>query len=66
MKTPKEKALEIVNSMYDVDLTDDNTFLNIQYHHAIRCALVAVELVLELDIENINFYIEVKKELLKI
>jgi hypothetical protein len=39
--TPEEKALELFNKMYNVDCDDDTD--GMQYGHAKKCALIAVD-----------------------
>ena len=39
----KEKAKELVKKMHNVDITDDYEFPTMQMRHAIKCALIAVE-----------------------
>lgn len=41
--TPKEKAQELVEKMFNVDLQCDNEAMCMLYPHAIKCALIAVE-----------------------
>jgi len=41
--TPKEKANELVDRMYNVDFHDDAREIAMRYPHAIKCALVAVD-----------------------
>jgi len=41
--TPKEKANELVDKMYNVDFHDDAREIAMRYPHAIKCALVAVD-----------------------
>jgi hypothetical protein len=51
--TPKEKAKELVEKMFNVDLQCDNEAMCMLYPHAIKCALIAVEEILnELDLQN--------------
>ena len=40
---PKEKAKELVDKMYSVDDYDDYNAPAMQYEHARKCALIAVE-----------------------
>ena len=47
--TPKEKANELVDKMYNVDFHDDAREIAMRYPHAIKCALVAVEEILNND-----------------
>ena len=41
--TPKEKAKELVDKMYSVDDYDDYNAPAMQYEHARKCALIAVD-----------------------
>lgn len=41
--TPKEKAKELVERMFNVDLQCDNEAMCMLYPHAIKCALIAVD-----------------------
>lgn len=51
--TAKEKAKELVERMFNVDLQCDNEAMCMLYPHAIKCALIAVEEILnELDLQN--------------
>jgi hypothetical protein len=45
--TPKEKAQELVNKMYNVDAIDYFDGLSMQHKYAIRCALIAVDEMLD-------------------
>lgn len=45
--TPKEKAKELVERMFNVDLQCDNEAMCMLYPHAIKCALIAVEEILK-------------------
>lgn len=47
MKDPKEKAAELVDKMFSVDLLDGVDELGMQYKYAIRCAIVAVNEILK-------------------
>ena len=38
----KDKAIELVDKMYDVDSTDDYDEPTMNYKHAKKCALIAV------------------------
>ena len=41
--TPKEKAKELVEKMFNVDLGCENEAMCMLYPHAVRCALIAVD-----------------------
>lgn len=68
--TPKEKAEELVDKMYNVDEVDDYTDMYMQHKHAIRCALIAVEEVFlaigDDYFKKYEFYLEVKRQLEKL
>jgi len=64
-------AVMLINKMNNVDLNCDNESMCMLYPHAIECALIAVDEILKLidgfDLElTFNYYLEVKKEILKI
>jgi hypothetical protein len=40
--TPREKAEELVNKMYEVDAFDDYNEISMQYSHAKQCAFIAI------------------------
>lgn len=42
----KEKAKELVENMFNVDLKCDNEAMCMLYPHAIKCALIAVDEIL--------------------
>jgi hypothetical protein len=52
--TPKDKANELVDKMYNVDFHDDAREIAMRYPHAIKCALIAVEEILNIK-GNLNF-----------
>jgi len=41
--TPKEKADDLLDKMYSVDFNDDREDVSIDYFHAKKCALIAVD-----------------------
>ena len=41
--TPEEKAVELFNKMYNVDAYDDYNDPAMQYGHAKKCTLIAVD-----------------------
>ena len=45
----KEKAKELVENMFNVDLKCDNEAMCMLYPHAIKCALIAVDEILNND-----------------
>lgn len=47
--TPKEKAEELVDKMYNVDINDSYDERAMQYQHATRCALIAVDEIINND-----------------
>ncbi len=67
--TPKEKCKELLHKMNNVDLNCKNESMCMLYPHAIECAIIAVDEILNLidgfDLGlTFNYYLEVKKELL--
>jgi hypothetical protein len=70
---PKEKAKQLVENMFNVDLKCDNEAMCMLYPHAIKCALISVENIVEaLDANQwqnrnvIDFYTQVKHEIEKL
>jgi hypothetical protein len=67
---PEEKAKELVQNMFNVDLKCDNEAMCMLYPHAIKCALIAVDELIEavryLDDDSQYFYQEVKHEIEKL
>jgi len=69
--TPKEKAEELVDKMYNIDFNDDAREIAMRYPHAIKCALIAVDEIINVIEENCleyddNYWQEVKKEIEKL
>jgi hypothetical protein len=68
--TPKEKAEELVDRMYNVDFHDDAREIAMRYPHAIKCALVAVDEILNEywshDTKRRDWWQEVKQEIEKL
>jgi hypothetical protein len=68
--TPKEKANELVDKMYNVDFHDDAREIAMRYPHAIKCALVAVEELLSLcwngNKTAMEYWQQVKNEIEKL
>jgi hypothetical protein len=68
--TPKEKANELVDRMYNVDFHDDAREIAMRYPHAIKCALVAVDEILNEywshDTKRRDWWQEVKQEIEKL
>jgi hypothetical protein len=68
--TPKEKANELVDKMYNVDFHDDAKEIAMRYPHAIKCALVAVDEILNEywshDTKRRDWWKEVKQEIEKL
>ena len=64
--TPKEKANELVDKMFDVDYFDDYEESTMIYKHAKQCALIAVNEMLDvlnqLTLEY-EYWAEVKQEI---
>ena len=70
---PKDKAKELVEKMFNVDLDCENKAMCMLYPHAVRCALVTVDEILNwvivgtYDYESLNeYWLEVKQELEKL
>jgi hypothetical protein len=68
--TPKEKANQLVDRMYNVDFHDDAREIAMRYPHAIKCALVAVDEILNEywshDTKRRDWWQEVKREIEKL
>ena len=76
--TPKEKAKELTHKMFDVDLDCPNEDMCMLYPHAIKCALIAVDEILdalvserisyggEYRYEESDYWEEVKQEIEKL
>jgi len=69
--TPKENAESLLALMYDVDFCDDEGQPTMQYHHAKKCTLIAVDEIINVIEENCleyddNYWQEVKKEIEKL
>jgi hypothetical protein len=73
--TPKEKAIELVDKMHNVDFDDIYDLPSMQYAHAKQCALIAadeqIELLLNLSPhmafpEHIKYLQQVKQEIEKL
>ncbi len=68
---PKDKAKELVEKMFNVDLDCENEAMCMLYPHAIRCALIAVDEIIEQS-KDANFggfelyWQEVKREIEKL
>jgi len=63
---PKEKAIELVERMFNVDLDCKNESMCMLYPHAVRCAIIAVDEILKLQLidgYDHEFWKEVKKEI---
>ena len=64
---PKDKAKELVEKMFNVDLDCENEAMCMLYPHAIRCALIAVdEIIRVLQDEQDWYWPEVKQEIEKL
>jgi hypothetical protein len=66
--TAKEKSKELVEKMFNVDLQCDNEAMCMLYPHAIKCALIAVDEVLESNRyhSDYDWWMEVKHEIEKL
>lgn len=54
MLTPKEKAIELVDEMYNVDYHDDDYEYPMQYKHAVLCAMVVVKEMIDFEKTIVN------------
>lgn len=74
--TPKEKAEFLVHKMYNVDVADDDDGDDdplMQYHHAKKCAFIAVDEIImaidwhqfEVPNKEFDYWLEVKSEIEK-
>jgi hypothetical protein len=71
--TPKDKAKELVQQMFNVDLNCDNESMCMLYPHAKQCALIAIEFAMEFAGGDINerfdkilYLVAVKHEIAKL
>lgn len=69
--SPKEKAIELVDKMYSVDDYDDYNAPAMQYEHARKCALIAVDEIIKSKPywdtqEEFEYWYEVKQEIEKL
>lgn len=46
--TPEEKAVELFNKMYNVDAYDDYGEAGMEYGHAKKCTLIAVDEIMKI------------------
>jgi hypothetical protein len=68
--TPKEKANDLVQKMFNVDLDCDNESMCMLYPHEKWCALIAIEFAIEFAggdmnerFDKILYLVEVKQEI---
>ena len=65
--TPKEKADYLLHKMYVVDAYDDYDDVSMEYRYAKRCALIAVDEIIDLvkhiDVDSEDYWNEVKQEI---
>ena len=68
--TPKEKADYLLHKMYVVDAYDDYDDVSMEYRYAKRCALIAVDEIIDLvkhiDVDSEDYWNEVKQEIEKL
>ena len=70
--TAKNKALELIDKMNNVDLNCKNESMCMLYPHAVECAIIAVdEIINSMENEHVseifeNYWEKVKKEILTI
>ena len=57
----KEKAKELVEKMFNVDLQCDNEAMCMLYPHAIKCALIAVDELIKKT--GSKYWYDVKREI---
>lgn len=71
----EEKAKQLVNKMFNCDLSTPNEAMAMLYPHAKQCALIAVEEMLEDDCfdmgdcyfdERMRYWNDVKQEIIKL
>jgi hypothetical protein len=63
----KEKAIELVERMFNVDLDCENESMCMLYPHAVKCAIIAVDEILKTQRpDSNNYWKEVKQELEKL
>lgn len=70
----KDKAIELIDKMYSVDDYDDYNAPAMQYEHARKCALIAVDELIkecwdhrEIDLQaGYDYWISVKQEIEKL
>lgn len=69
--TPKEKAIQLVDKMHNVDFDDIYDLPSMQYAHAIQCALIAVDEMIN-QFEQLELFVislhwsQVKREIEKL
>lgn len=64
--TPKEKALELVDKMFE---NDETGYEYMHYSHAKNCALIAIDEILSahlFDLDEREYWIAVKQEIERI
>jgi hypothetical protein len=54
--TPVEKANELVNKMFNCDKFTDDTAMAMLYPHALQCARIAVEEIMDLGLHDVGDY----------
>ena len=68
--TPKEKADYLLHKMYVVDAYDDYDDVSMEYRYAKRCALIAVDEIIDLvkhiDVDSEDYWNEVKQEIINL
>jgi hypothetical protein len=74
--TPQEKAKELTEKMFNVDLNCSNESMCMLYPHALLCALLAVDEIMEVcyytrevennDLFSYDYWQEVKQEIQKL
>lgn len=70
METPKEKAIELVDTFMKVDPIKLSDYSKIYYPTAKQCALIAVDEIIKITRsyagKDYDYYLEVKQEIIKL
>ena len=71
--TPLQQAKNIINKMNDVDLDCKNESMCMLYPHAVQCAIIAVDAIINeiskfdpLELADSLYWLTVKEEIIKI
>ena len=70
---PRDKAIELINKMNNVDLDCKNESMCMLYPHAVQCALISVYAIINeiskydiLELADSLYWLTVKEEIIKI